>query len=151
MCIVTPSVVSSMAQSASQLSTVKSYSSSTPTQKEESKINSVNIGPGLTKDNRTVTVDTIRLSSQALQPSTDIKKDETKKAEVKKEAAGDISKNVNSEWTTAKVQFVYDHKGDLITKYMDSGGNLIYQVPSKLMLFSKEVDSKFNISVDTKA
>jgi hypothetical protein len=151
MCIVAPAVVSSIAQPTPQLSMVKSSSPSTLVVKEELKSSSLNISAGVTNDNKQTPVDTIRISSQALQSSTDFKKDEAKKIEAKKEAAGDANKNVSPESTTSKVLFVYDQKGELITKYMDSGNNLIYQVPSELMLFSKEADSKSNSSVDTKA
>ena len=146
-----PAVVSSIAQSTPQLSTVKSSSPPTPVAKEESKSSSLNISAGVTKDNNQAPVDTIKISSQALQSSTDFKKDEAKKNEAKKEVARDANKNVSPERTTSKVLFVYDQKGELITKYMNSGGDLIYQVPSALMLFTKEADSKSKLSVDTKA
>ena len=126
-------VVSNIAQSSTpQLSTMRSSPSAASTKKEESNVGSLNVSAGVAKDNSPGTVDTVRISFQALQSNTDVKKDEaksdakkdeakkveTKKVEAKKDAAGNANNNVSSEATTAKVQFVYNQKGDLITKYL---------------------------------
>ena len=160
MCIVAPTAVSNIAQSSTpQISKMRSSSLSVSVKKEENKSVSLNGNAGEPKENKPVSVDTVRLSFQALQSSSDVKKDEAKvevkkdeakKVEAKKEADGGVNNNVSSEGASAKVQFVYNQKGDLITKYLDSSGDLIYQVPSKLMLLSKETDSKSKSSVDTR-
>jgi hypothetical protein len=148
---VVPTVVSDIVQSSTPLlSTVKLSPSSALTRKEESKTGSLVATASVAKDNKPVPVDTVKLSFQALQSGSGVKKDEANKVETKKEASVDVNKNVSSEGTTAKVQFVYNQKGDLITKYLDSSGELIYQVPSKLMLLSQEADSKSNLYVDTR-
>jgi hypothetical protein len=53
--------------------------------------------------------------------------------------------------TAAKVEVVYDQKGELITKYMDSANRLVYQTPSELMLRMKESAPKPELSVNMKA
>ena len=155
-----PTAVSNIAQSSTpQISKMRSSSLSVSVKKEENKSVSLNGNAGEPKENKPVSVDTVRLSFQALQSSSDVKKDEAKvevkkdeakKVEAKKEADGGVNNNVSSEGASAKVQFVYNQKGDLITKYLDSSGDLIYQVPSKLMLLSQETDSKSKSSVDTR-
>jgi hypothetical protein len=160
MCIVAPTAVSNIAQSsAPQISTMRSSSLSDSVKKEETKTVSLNVSAGESKENKPVSVDTVRISFQALQSSSDVKKDEAKvevkkdeakKVEAKKESDRSGDNNISSEGATAKVQFVYSQKGDLITKYLDSSGDLIYQVPSKLMLLSQETDSKSKSSVDTR-
>ena len=159
-----PTVVSSIAQSsAQQLSTIKSGSVSAPAKKEESKSTPLSVTAGVAKDDKSGTVDSVRISFQALQSSSDAKKDEAKvdgkkdeakKVDAKKETAGNANNNVNAEAATAKVQFVYNQKGDLITRYLNSSGELIYQVPSKLMLLTQEAELKSkstsNSSVDTR-
>ncbi|MFZ4859389.1 MAG: hypothetical protein ACOYL3_23685 [Desulfuromonadaceae bacterium] len=146
-----PTVVSSIAQPTPQLSTMRSSSLSVSQKNEESKTRSPNVTAGVAVDSKSDSVDTVRISFQALQSSSDVKRDEAKsevkkdearKIEAKKEKVGDTNNNIKPEAATAKVQFVYNQRGDLITKYLDSSGSLIYQVPSKLMLLSQEADSK---------
>jgi hypothetical protein len=157
--IVAPTSVSNIAQSAPLISTMKSSPSSASTRNEESKTSSLNVSAGVASESKPGAVDTVRISFQALQSNTDVKRDEAranvkrdeaKKVEAKKDTAGNTSSAVSSEASTAKVQFVYNQKGDLITKYMDSSGELIYQVPSKLMLLSQEADSKSNLKSNSK-
>lgn len=150
MCIVEQTVVSSITQSTPKLSTMRSSSPSAPARQEESRTSPVNATAGVAKDNKPVSVDTVKISFQALQSGSDVKKDEAKKVESKKETAADVNNNASSESASAKVQFVYNQKGDLVTKYLNSSGDLIYQVPSKLMILSKEIDEKSNASVDTR-
>ena len=155
-----PTAVSNITQSSTpQISTMRSSSLSVSVKKEETKTVSLNVSAGEFKENKPVSVDTVRISFQALQSSSDVKKDgakvevkkdEAKKVEAKKESDRSGNNNVSSEGATAKVQFVYNQKGDLITKYLDSSGDLIYQVPSKLMLLSQETDSKSKSSLDTR-
>jgi len=157
---VAPTAVSNIAQSSTpQISTMRSSSLSVSVKKEENKSVSLNGSAGESKENKPVSVDTVRISFQALQSSSDVKKDEAKvevkkdeakKVEAKKEADGGVNNNVSSEGASAKVQFVYNQKGDLITKYLDSSGDLIYQVPSKLMLLTQETELKSNSTVDTR-
>jgi hypothetical protein len=99
------------------------------------------------KDSKPVPVDTISISSQSLKATTELKKDEAKK-----DATSVLNNSSNKPDTpTAKVQFVYDLKGELITKYMDTADRLIYQTPSELMLQMREVASKSDSTVDMKA
>ncbi|HIJ88458.1 MAG TPA: hypothetical protein HPP97_12375 [Desulfuromonadales bacterium] len=161
-------VDSNIAQSSTpQLSTMKPSPSpsSTSIRKEDSKSSNLNASAGTALDSKPVAADAVNISFQALQSSSDVKrieakaeakkdetkKDETKKDEVKNKAVGNSDSNVISDGATAKVQFVYNQKGDLITKYLDSSGELIYQVPSKLMLLSQEAELKSKALVDTRA
>lgn len=146
-------VDSNIAQSSSQqLSIIKSSSSSSASaRKDEVKNSALNVSAVVAKDNNPGPVDTVKISTQAIQSNSDVKKDEAKKVEAKKDAAGSGSINVSTEGATAKVQFVYNQKGDMITKYLDSSGELIYQVPSKLMLLTEEAaESKSKSSIDTR-
>ncbi|MFZ4856921.1 MAG: hypothetical protein ACOYL3_11040 [Desulfuromonadaceae bacterium] len=70
------------------------------------------------------------------------------KEKVKKEEANVRIKVQSSDNSPAKVEFVYNQRGELIVKYMDASDRLVYQIPSELVLFQKESASKLTSSVD---
>jgi hypothetical protein len=143
---------------------MRSLSLSDSARKDETKasssnVSSLNVSAAVSKDSKPAPVDTVQISNQALQSSanvkkdeakSDVKKDEAKKVDAKKESSGNGVDNAIPEGNPAKVQFVYSQKGNLITKYLNSSGDLVYQVPSKLMLLTKETESNSNPSVDTR-
>jgi hypothetical protein len=77
--------------------------------------------------------------------------EEAKKEKVIKEEANRVNVSEKSGRAPAKVQFVYDLKGELSVRYMDTASRLIYQVPSELMLQLRDAASKSDSPVDTKA
>jgi uncharacterized FlaG/YvyC family protein len=113
---------------------------------EEKGAVSLNIVAAPAKENKPAAVDTISISSQSRQAITDL---ENKK--VKSEIAAAVAKGKQSDQAAAKVEFVYDLNGEVITKYLDSSNRLVYQTPSELMLRLKESTQKTDSSVDTKA
>lgn len=109
-----------------------------------------------TKESAPFPADTVSISSQLRQPMIDVKKEqalieEAKKEKVKREDAKTANSSEKSDRAPAKVQFVYDLKGELSVRYMDTANRLIYQVPSELMKQMREAASKSDASVDTKA
>jgi len=96
----------------------------------------------LNKENKPIPIDTVSLSSRSFPATPDATIEEAKK---KAAEAKVVFKKPDQ--PAAKVEFVYDQKGDLITKYMDSANRLIYQTPSELMLLLREASA----SVDTEA
>lgn len=101
------------------------------------------------------TVDTVSISLLSRQSAADAKNNEAVSEGVRKnKTKEDESKSVSSDLksgVTAKVQFVYDLKGELSVRYLDTANNLIYQVPSELMLQIREDALKSEATVDTKA
>ena len=97
-----------------------------------------------TKDTAPTSVDTVSISSLSQQKATDAKKEE-----IKKEASNYISDKPDA--TVAKVQFVYNPKGEISIRYMDTASRIIYQTPSELMLSLKDALTKSDTSVDTNA
>lgn len=97
-----------------------------------------------------VTTDTVSISIQTRQTIINADKEQARKEDVKKEAVIKTDSGEKSDKAIAKVDFVYDTKGDLIVKYMDSSNRLIYQAPSELMISLREAALKAE-SVDTKA
>ena len=91
-------------------------------------------------------VDTISLSALSQEALTTDKKKTLLKEETNKANHSDAFGNASS-----KVQFVYDQKGTLIVKYMDTANRLVYQVPSELNIMQAENSSKPDASVDMKA
>jgi len=145
---VTPAVVSGVAQTLSLFPNAQSHSSPLEDKGTGSP------GADVTKDGPPPPVDTVSLSSQSRQALTDVKKEEAvidgaKKGKVKKEEATAV--NGKSDMAAAKVLFVYDLKGELNIRYMDTADRLIYQSPSELMKQMKEAASKSDSSVDTSA
>lgn len=97
-----------------------------------------------TKDVVPASVDTVSISSLSQQKATDAKKEE-----IKKETSNYISDKPDA--TVAKVQFVYNPKGEISIRYMDTASRIIYQTPSELMLSLKDALTKSDTSVDTNA
>lgn len=138
----TQAMVSDIAQTLPFISNAKSNQSP----QEEKRTLSPNAGAVSTKDIKPILGDTINLSYQSRQTITDAKNEEAKKKETNK-----INDSGKYDMAIGKVQFVYDLKGVLSVRYMDSANRLIYQVPSELMLRLKEAASKSDSSVDMKA
>ena len=125
----------------------QSQSTSVPPNAEGFKVGSPDVAAVTTVD-KSASVDTVEISSQALQAASDVKKGELQKAEVKKDAVVVANKDLQLKAATAGVQFIYNENGDLITKYLDVSGNLVYQVPSKLMLLLRDLnESSLNTTV----
>ena len=149
-----PAMVSDIAQKASRFSAAPSHSP-----QQEDKL----AGSGSAAATASATkytppkenvIDTVNLSGKSLQASSSITKtqiEDTKKLEQKKETLKKVEGTTNMGSTSSRVQFVYDQKGTLMVRYMDSADRLIYQVPSELMMRLKEMDFKTGSSVDTKA
>lgn len=97
-----------------------------------------------------VAADTVSISIQTRQTIINANKEEAKKEDVKKPTVINQVNVEKSDKPAAKVEFVYDTKGDLLVRYMDSSNRLIYQAPSELMQSLREAALK-NESVDTKA
>jgi hypothetical protein len=135
-------VVSDIAQTVPQFSNTLSNSSP----QEERGAGSPGVSAALTKDDRLAPNDTISISDQSRQAVVD-----GKKAEAKKERTPTADNSGKSGTITATIQFVYDLKGELIVRHMDSANRLIYQIPSRLALLIRELASKSYSSVDTKA
>lgn len=89
--------------------------------------------------------DTVSLSPQVQQALAEAEQKDAKKLDEP------VSKKEASNRSAAKVEFVYDLKGELITRYLDTANRLVYQTPSELMLLMKEGDSKAKAAVNTKA
>lgn len=139
----TPATVTGIAQA---LPPLLSNAKSNPSPKEGSVAAPPNEGADLTKDSKLIPVDTISISSLSRRAIADVTKEEAKKEETKKENSRETSDK-----GMAKVQFVYNMKGDLSMRYLDTANRLVYQVPSELMLRMKEAAAKSDLSVDTKA
>lgn len=96
------------------------------------------------QDTGTVPVDTVNISSQSQQKAINLEKEDVQK---------EINQNFSdkSGGAVAKVQFVYNPKGELSLRYMDTANRLIYQTPSELMQKLTEALTKPDTSVDTNA
>lgn len=105
----------------------------------------LNSGTVTIKEDKPTPSDTISLSPQSRQATSDAAKEEAKK-----EQAHTVYSSGKSVRTMAKVQFVYDLKGNLSVRFTDTANRLIYQVPSEFMLRLKEAASKSDSSVDMK-
>lgn len=125
---------------------LSSGKSNDPPAQKEKVANSTTVSVALSEVSRPAPTDTISISSPLRQTINDVKKEFVKKEETSKENSREKPNGV-----TSKVQFAYDMKGDLSVRYMDTSNNLIYQVPSELMLRLKEAELKSDSSVDTKA
>lgn len=110
-----------------------------------------NAGGASTTENAHVTGDTVSISSQSRHALTAVKEVESQIEKAKKEETKRITNGGAGDKDIAKIQFVYNPKGDLSIKYMDTASRLIYQIPSELMLRLKESAQKADSSVDTKA
>ena len=148
----TPAIVAGIDQTLPSLSNAAS-NSSPPVGRGTNSAATVVVVP---KDSATISVDTVNISDQSRRALPDLKKDESLSEEAKtKKTAKKEAKTSNtderSDSAMAKVQFVYDLKGELSVRYLDKANNLIYQVPSELMLQMREAASKSEVSVNTKA
>lgn len=110
------------------------------------------------KDEKQPTVDTVSISDPLRQVVMDVNKDSSlvKKATKVKDQSNEtqaavLAGNEQSGVAVAKVEFMYDVKGELIVKYMDTADRIVYQMPSELMQHMKETAGKYDSSVDTKA
>lgn len=135
----TISITSNASQPLSQLATV-AQDSFTSNEKGAAPTASNSLSSQYTVP---VPFDTVSISSQSQQKVTDAKKEETKK-ETNNKASDKLGA------TAAKVQFVYDPKGELSIRYMDTASRIVYQTPSELMLSLREALTKSETSVDTK-
>lgn len=137
----TSSMVSGIAQSLPLLPAGNTKIS----QQEQTGTLSPNAAPVLTKDSTQIPGDTISLSAQSRKFPANV----TKKDVEKREA--DIANNIQeSASSMARVLFVYDLKGELSLRYVDSAERLIYQTPSELTLRMEEIASKSDSKLDTK-
>jgi|GEM_PF-4678275 uncharacterized FlaG/YvyC family protein len=156
MCIVEKTTLdTSLAQATTKNASVNPVSSpSAPPANAEvsNKVSSPDVTAAIRVD-KPVSVDSVSISSEAFRVASDAKTEEAKKAEAKEDILADVSKknNLKLKAASAGVQFIYNQKGDLITKYLDLSGELIYQVPSKLLLLLRELEPKSNSSVDVNA
>ncbi len=137
----TPDVALSPTQTISLLSNGTPH----PTRQEAVPAMPVPQSEAVVKDNKPNTGDTVSLSPQVQQALA-----EAEQRDAKKQERGPVSKEEVSNRSAAKVEFVYDLKGELITKYLDTANRLVYQTPSELMLLMKEADSKSKAAVNTK-
>ena len=122
-----------------------SNATSNPSNTEDKSLNASNSAVVLVKDSTSTAVDSVSISIQLQQALSDV----NKKA-VKKEEGSILNNSGTSDRTAAKVEFVYDQNGDVITKFMDTANRLVYQTPSELMLHLKETTAQSSSSVNTK-
>lgn len=143
MCVVASAEVSGIAQSLTPVSTGKP--GSLPSQ-EEKVASSAATAVVSAREGNSSAVDTVSISDMSRQAITDVKKEDVKKEE--KNAASNVNQPGKA---AAKVEFVYDPKGELSVRFMDTANRVIYQVPSELMMKLEEVAYKPDSSVNTKA
>ena len=108
----------------------------------------------VTREDKTVAVDTISISDQSRRAVTDAQKqaaaaDEAQKKKDPPEVL--LSNKVKSDAAVAKVEFTYDAKGEKVVKYMDTTDRLVYQLPSELTLQLRESTPKSDSVVSTQA
>lgn len=139
----TPATVSAVAQQPSPVSPVQPN----PYSQDEKGASAPGGGNVvLSGDSKTNPVDKVSISPELQQTMEDVKKEEAKKE------AADIAKGVKKvDSAAAKVEFVYDLKGELSIRYLDNASRLIYQVPSELLLSLREALANSDSSVNTKA
>ncbi|MHB8123246.1 MAG: hypothetical protein ACYDG4_13950 [Desulfuromonadaceae bacterium] len=138
----TISITSNASQPLSPLTTTAPDSSATVNDKGPVSIASSS--SFLAQDTGPVPVDTVSISSQSQQKAINLEKEDVQK---------EIKQNISdkSGGAVAKVQFVYNPKGELSLRYMDTASRLIYQTPSELMQRLTEALTKSGTSVDTNA
>ena len=71
--------------------------------------------------------------------------------DVGKTSAPDSGANKNAVREMSRVTESYDDRGKVITKYTDSGNNVIYQTPSESVLRTQELMSKTQAATSIKA
>lgn len=144
-------VTSDMALNIDQSLPLNSITKSNSSPQEEKWLVSTNAGSYSIKDGNPIPVDTVKISAQLQQALTDLKQEKALFKDTKQEESNPANSSNKSDRAAAKVEFVYDQKGDVITKYLDSASRLVYQTPSKFMLFLKDAAPKSVSSVDTEA
>lgn len=143
----TPDLTISIDQTLPLFSNAKSPS---PPQNEKETVSLI-AATTLTKNSKPTIADTVSISSQLRQVINEVKNEKTALIDAENTKSNIAINSTTSDKTAAKVDFVYDLNGDLITKYLDSSSRLIYQTPSQLMLRQKEADKKSDSSVSMKA
>lgn len=113
---------------------------------EEGKGSSSNHTPAAGQEAQSPPADTVSLSPLVQQAF-----EEARQKDEKQQENDLLNSKKPSNRSAAKVEFVYDVKGELITKYLDSSDRLVYQLPSELMLHMKEGETKSKTAVNTKA
>lgn len=144
----TSAAVSDISQTSSFLSDVKS---GLPLQ-ADGGAGSGSVAAGASVGNLVNSFDTVSISSRSRRAvvgemEKGVTPEAAQKEKVKKEEANIRLKSESSGQAPAKVEFVYNQRGELIVKYMDASDRLVYQVPSELMLLQKETAAK-SLSVD---
>lgn len=147
----TPTVVAGVAQTLSLFSDTKSN----PLLQRDKETVSQSAVLNLSTHNAPISTDTVDISAQSrvavagnvkdgLPPEV-VKKENTKKEEAT------VPGGKKPEAALSRIQFVYDMKGELRVKYMDTSDRLIYQIPSEILLSLKEAEMKAAPAVDMKA
>ena len=136
-----PDTVQGITQATPQISDAK------PGQSQQAENSVVSQSAVANTGNATPAVDIVNISAQSRQAAVgEVKKDITaevvKKENARKEEANARMSGNVFEQAPSKVQFVYDQKGDLIVKYMDTSNRLVYQIPSKLTIIQRDLASK---------
>jgi hypothetical protein len=93
--------------------------------------------------------DTITISLQSRQAVADARKEEAKREKAQKESVDNPEASGKSGSSIARVEFVYDLKGDVSVRYLDTADRLVYQVPSELTIHMREASAKTETSIDT--
>lgn len=141
----TPAMVSGIVQPLPRISSPALSGSSQQLPKESSSTENT----AAPKGNDPVSLDYISISQQARQAISPRTNEDPLKNNLNIETS--VQENsANTSAATAKVQFVYDLKGDMVTKFKDSSERIIYQIPSELNVRLAELLSKSDSSVDTK-
>lgn len=114
---------------------------------EERRSASSQMGTPL-KGERSSSDDVVSLSSPFQQAQFDAKKEEKKSENtaIESDSASEKGKAARS---MANVEFVYDLKGELSVRYLDTADRLIYQVPSELMVRMREATAKADSALNT--
>lgn len=108
------------------------------------------------KENAKIAGDTVALSTESQKTDAVVKSTEfNHEVEDKKKMEAGlqsilVEKTEKFDKSIAKVQFSYNLKGEISLRYLDTSNNLIYQVPSELMMQLKDSASKSETSVNTK-
>lgn len=142
----TPANVSVSVSTAVQPATPVAAAQSNPYSQDEKVTASLSGAEVSSKESKANPVDKVSISEELRQTMADVKK------EVAKKEKADPQKSTQKlDMAAAKVEFVYDLKGELSIRYLDNASRLIYQVPSELMLSLRESLANSDSSVDTKA
>ena len=94
-----------------------------------------------------VPVDTVVISDQVQKANQEPRKEEP----VKKETDQQARKKESEGRTMGHVLFVYNLRGDLRVRFMDSKNKLIYQIPPVMVAKTMDLMSQFTDTVNMKA